>query len=109
MTTELRGMRRLVSVRAVRLTLDRAKRSAGEGATGRQIIAQLASTMQDHLRADVLEARTFARQAVDLMRSTADYDPAVHGRTDDEIADYILLGFDALSDTEPPRAGGEDR
>jgi hypothetical protein len=47
----------------------------------------------------------FARLAVMLVRSKWDYDPAVHGTTDDEIADRLLEQSDARKAAR--RAGGE--
>lgn len=84
--SRLTGMRGLAAERASQLAVDRAKRPGDDWASLTARIAAGLATIGEDLR----EGMAWARAAVATVRASRDYDPAVHGGTDDEIADHML-------------------
>lgn len=91
------GFKRLAIQRAADLAMERAKKAPGEGA----LFAKVAAGIRPHIAEDLQAGIAFARAAVDAMRAARGYDPAVHGRTDDEIADYLLEAAKAPRRLQP--------
>jgi hypothetical protein len=81
------GLRGLAIQRASTIATERASKT---GATGFDLVAVMAADMTKHLADDMRAGMAFATEAVRVVRAAPDYNPAVHGRTDDEIADVLL-------------------
>jgi hypothetical protein len=72
--------------RASLLAIQRAEQSPAKGS----LMSKVAAQMPEHLSADVRAGMEFALLATTAIRTAPDYDPAVHGQTDNEIAAFIL-------------------
>lgn len=80
------GMKRLAAEASAKLAYDRA---AASGLTGLALATRIANDMLRHLREDMQSGQRFAEDSVAKIRAAQGYDPALHGETDDEIADRI--------------------
>jgi len=91
---DLSGLTRLAVERGSMLATQRATRDrdddARAGRTVYPLSAHVAAGLPTHLAGDMRDGMIFAREAVNAIRTHPDYDPATHGRTDDEIADMLL-------------------
>jgi hypothetical protein len=79
------GMHRLVTERAANIVSERASVSGKADGNRFEIHVDLSA-----LELDLRGAAGWAQKAVAAVRSAPDFDPAVHGQTDDEVADFIL-------------------
>ena len=83
------GVKRLTIEFISRLAIDAAKADGSSGSLVGRVGAQIAN-MGVHAR----EARERVKASLAAVRSAADYDPEVCGRTDDEIADRLCAAID---------------
>lgn len=91
------GTKRLMIEFITRIALDAAKADGDSGSLVGRAGAQLAN-----LGRHAQEAKRRVYDALAAVRSGRDYDPAKHGQTDDEIADWLCAGIDARRASEKP-------
>lgn len=85
--TRHQGLKGLTIEFTTRVSMDAAQNDK-DNATA-PLMARMALQLAS-LGAHMREGAARAKQAVDLMRTAENYDPRVHGGTDDEIADGLL-------------------
>ena len=70
---------------ATTITLKRAEKTGGG-----PLFARVAVQLAQHGAEDMRKGFELARAAVKALKGARDFDPAVYGATDDEVADHLL-------------------
>lgn len=83
-----RGLKGLAADFASTLAVERV-RVAHPEARGMAFSGLVAANIPEHLQADLKAGMQAALEAVGSIRAAPDYDPSVHGSTDDEIAAWL--------------------
>jgi hypothetical protein len=83
------GLKGLAIERSTQIALERAKADPSDA----PLFAKMANSLK-YLGEDMRAGVEWARAAVSVVRTAQGYDPALHGATDDEIADIILAKVD---------------